>query len=78
VGNIQPLLNLATSHQLTVNSQFGPKTQTAVKEVQKKSKISQDGVVGPKTWRALCNFKLSSKAQQDVYKMFAKQAGCKY
>ena len=33
-----------------VNGRFGPKTEAAVKALQKQAGIQVDGVVGPETW----------------------------
>ena len=38
---------------LTVDGDFGPKTDKAVRDFQKKNKLIVDGEVGPKTWAAL-------------------------
>ena len=38
---------------LTLDGDFGDKTLAAVKAFQKKQGLTQDGVVGPKTWEAL-------------------------
>lgn len=38
---------------VTVDGDFGPKTEAAVKEFQKSHDLSPDGIVGPKTWAAL-------------------------
>ena len=38
---------------LTVDGNFGPKTENAVKNFQKKHNLTEDGIVGPKTWQAL-------------------------
>lgn len=36
-----------------IDSIYGPKTEAAVKEFQRKAGLSVDGIVGPKTWEAL-------------------------
>lgn len=35
---------------VTVDGKFGPATETATKEYQKKHNLIADGIVGPKTW----------------------------
>lgn len=49
VVSLQELLNRA-GFGLKVDGNFGPKTDKAVKEYQKQSKLVVDGIVGPKTW----------------------------
>ena len=39
--------------KITIDSDFGPKTEEAVKKFQKEHKLDTDGIVGPKTWAAL-------------------------
>ena len=39
--------------KITVDGDFGPKTEEAVKKFQKEHKLTSDGIVGPKTWEAL-------------------------
>jgi peptidoglycan hydrolase-like protein with peptidoglycan-binding domain len=39
--------------KLAVDGKFGTATQAAVKSFQKKYKLTQDGIVGQKTWMAL-------------------------
>lgn len=38
---------------VTADGDFGPKTEAAVKEFQKKKGLEADGIVGEKTWKAL-------------------------
>ena len=38
---------------VTVDGDFGPKTEEAVKAFQKSKGLTPDGIVGPKTWVAL-------------------------
>jgi len=33
-----------------VDGRYGPKTEAAVKDLQKRSEVTVDGVVGPQTW----------------------------
>ena len=54
VKTLQTALNKAgTSSKLTVDGDFGAKSETAVKAFQKAKKLTQDGVVGAATWKAL-------------------------
>lgn len=39
--------------KITVDGDFGPKTEEAVKKFQKEHKLTPDGICGPKTWEAL-------------------------
>ncbi|HLI70003.1 MAG TPA: peptidoglycan-binding protein [Ktedonobacteraceae bacterium] len=41
------------TYPLAKDGQFGPQTQAAVKDFQKKKGLSVDGIVGPQTWHAL-------------------------
>lgn len=54
-AEVKYLQELLLSHSLTVSvdSQFGPKTQKAVKFFQKERGLTDDGVVGALTWSAL-------------------------
>ena len=57
---LQTLLNNYGS-DLTVDGNFGPKTEAVVKAFQHSYKLVIDGIVGIKTWTALGNFLLSSR-----------------
>jgi peptidoglycan hydrolase-like protein with peptidoglycan-binding domain len=50
VRRLQNRLKLAGFAIPEVNGRFGPKTQAAVKTLQKQAGLVVDGQVGPKTW----------------------------
>ena len=52
IRTVQYLLN-AHRASLSVDADFGPATQAAVKAFQKKHGLTQDGIVGNQTWPAL-------------------------
>ena len=52
VRAIQTALN-AQGFKVTVDGDFGDKTEQAVKSFQAKNDLKQDGVVGPLTWKKL-------------------------
>lgn len=52
VRTLQHLLR-AHKQKVDVDGIFGPKTEAAVRAVQKLKRLDVDGVVGPKTWAAL-------------------------
>ncbi|MGN0526240.1 MAG: peptidoglycan-binding protein [Acutalibacteraceae bacterium] len=52
VKKLQEKLNSA-GYNLDVDGQFGPKTQSAVKDYQKKNGLEVDGIVGTNTWNSL-------------------------
>ena len=68
---------------LTVDGKYGTQTKTQTAAFQKFSGLTQDGVVGPKTWSILCadagaikNNKLQAYPKiYDAY-LAAKSAGC--
>lgn len=53
VQTLQAKLNEIGKYGLSVDGDFGIKTETAVKDFQRKKGLSVDGIVGPKTWDAL-------------------------
>ncbi len=50
VRRLQNRLKLAGFEIPEVNGRFGPKTEAAVKTLQKQAGLTVDGIVGPKTW----------------------------
>jgi putative chitinase len=52
VGELQTLLN-AKGYPLTIDNDFGPATEFAVKQFQKSCHLQVDGIVGAATWAAL-------------------------
>lgn len=49
---LQHLLNVE-GYKVTIDGDFGQKTETAVKMLQKANGLAADGIVGSKTWAAL-------------------------
>ena len=49
---LQHLLNVE-GHKVKIDGDYGQKTEAAVKMLQKAHGLEADGVVGPKTWKAL-------------------------
>jgi putative chitinase len=52
VGELQELLR-KKGFMLTIDNDFGPATELAVKQFQTKAKLEADGIVGTETWAAL-------------------------
>ena len=53
VADLQMLLNSKFGYKLDIDGDFGSKTESAVKDFQRKQGMTADGIVGPKTWKAL-------------------------
>jgi peptidoglycan hydrolase-like protein with peptidoglycan-binding domain len=81
VVHIQTMLNLANNAGLSTDSKFGSKTRSAVVAWQKKHKTTDkkmlvDGIVGPQTWKKLCDHKMSNSSAQATYDTQRHDVGC--
>ncbi len=52
VAELQALLR-KKGYMVAIDGDFGPATETIVRQFQKNKKLGADGIVGPKTWQAL-------------------------
>ncbi|HSW37764.1 MAG TPA: peptidoglycan-binding domain-containing protein [Candidatus Saccharimonadales bacterium] len=50
-----PYIPTYPSPTLEVDGHYGPKTKDGILRIQKKWGLTQDGIVGPHTWKALCS-----------------------
>lgn len=55
VKAVQVILSRIVMPIVDVDGIFGPKTATAVRSFQANKGLLSDGIVGPRTWRALAN-----------------------
>ena len=55
VKAIQALANLKYNPDVAVDGVFGPKTDAAVRSVQRGWGVKVDGIVGRQTWSVLCS-----------------------
>ena len=53
VSRLQRALTAALGHTVTIDGQFGPNTETAVRDYQRTRGLGIDGAVGAQTWGAL-------------------------
>ena len=53
VEKLQNYLNQVGNYGLTVDGQYGPKTQDAVKQYQSSNNLTVDGIAGNETWGSL-------------------------
>jgi zinc D-Ala-D-Ala carboxypeptidase len=84
VAAIQRITNASARHWhysggaiLAIDGSFGPKTKAQVQAIQQYGHLSQDGVVGPKTWTMICEQARLLRSSSDGYKA-AVSAGCVY
>ena len=49
----EPVERIQTILGITVDGDFGPKTEAAVRQFQRDNHLVPDGIVGPLTWAAL-------------------------
>ncbi len=52
-AKVNPVVRLQERLHLSVDGDFGPQTEGAVRRLQARAGITVDGVVGPETWRAI-------------------------
>ena len=64
IKELQELLNELDYGPLTVDGDFGKKTEAAVKEYQKENKLDVDGIVGPDTFAELLEDQGEDKIQE--------------
>ncbi len=50
---VNPVVRLQERLHLSVDGEFGPKTEAAVRRLQARQGLTVDGVVGPDTWKAI-------------------------
>lgn len=62
---LQHLLNVE-GYKVSIDGDFGPKTEAAVKMLQKACHLEEDGICGPKTWAALGVKETSSTSSKCV------------
>jgi len=67
-----------SGNQIAADGSFGPATEAKVKNYQYWTCLSQDGVVGPKTWEAICVYAGSSYYHRTYLSTWniAKASGC--
>lgn len=53
VKTLQTVLKKAGDYTGAIDGEFGSRTETAVKALQKRSQLAEDGVVEARTWHAL-------------------------
>jgi hypothetical protein len=77
VRDIQQLINWAPyGPKLTVDGKYDASTKTAVQNYQKPMGLTADGVVGPKTWKLICQPQTGPSVPPSWPRAAAHDAGC--
>jgi peptidoglycan hydrolase-like protein with peptidoglycan-binding domain len=78
VHYIQNMLNIAQNTTIDTTAAFGSNTRAAVKAFQTNAHVTGDarGVVGKKTWAALCTYQTGNSNTQAAYNKLKAKSGC--
>ncbi len=60
VKGLQNALKARSYGSISVDGNFGPGTETAVRELQRGNGLEEDGIAGPNTWGALAVYMVQS------------------
>lgn len=58
--NLQRIYDNNWFHKVTVDEEYGPQTETIVKEFQSKNSLQVDGIIGDQTFRALTSHMINA------------------
>jgi peptidoglycan hydrolase-like protein with peptidoglycan-binding domain len=75
---LQNMLNMAQNTNIDTTAAFGNNTRAAVKAFQRNAHVTNEapGVVGKRTWAALCAYQTGNNATQATYNGLRAKAGC--
>lgn len=77
VTAIQSMLNVGNNARIAVDGIYGTQTKKAVSKWQAGKKIKDDGIVGPDTWKTLCQHTPGNATNRALYATLKTQVGCK-